>query len=117
MPKKTKSSLKKKVSKLLVIAPVLAGAASKLLLLLKSEITMVRKKIICLFVLATFCLVLLMGAWMCMNALLVLFFWKSQPSLMLALFLAGLVNLALFMVIFFWMSHIKLEEGTFTRQK
>jgi hypothetical protein len=95
MAKKTKTTttIKHKLMKVALLLPAVAGMAAGLFSAAKFEVAAIRKRLILLFILAVFCCILLTSAWVCVNALLIVYLMSFNMSLACSITLAFFFNL------------------------
>lgn len=109
MAKKQKKGIAGAILRLLMVLPAVLNMTATLMSLVQSEFLSMRKKLVLFMVLGFFCLALMMGAWLCVTGLLVIYLQTLQLSLASSLMIVLVFNFLLLVITGLAMSFIKVD--------
>jgi hypothetical protein len=109
MAKKQKKGIAGTVLKLLMVLPAVLNMTASLIAMVQSEFLTMRKKLVLFMVLAFFCLALMMGVWLCVTGLLVIYLQTLQLGLSSSLMIVLVFNFLLLVITGLAMSFIKVD--------
>lgn len=109
MAKKQKKGIAGTILKLLMVLPAVLNMTASLIAMVQSEFLTMRKKLVLFMVLGFFCLALMMGTWLCITGLLVIYLQTLPLSLTSSLMIVLVFNFLLLVITGLAMSFIKVD--------
>ena len=109
MTRKHKKGIGGTVIRLLLVIPAFLNLTANLFSLMQCEAAMMRKKVTLFFVFGLFALVLLMGSWLCVMAMLLFYLGSLQVSMMTSFVIVLLLNLLLLMMVGLGLMFVKVD--------